>query len=225
MKNMTFKLLLSFILIIGLSFSSFAGKKKVLISCSESDAAIYSNGIKVGTGQAQVIVLSKSCITVHIKRDGFLDIEETICNKKGFPKPAKSMYFDMIIDPAFDASEYNDQVNRDIAVALNQDRSEVDGWRILNQIVTSYFDIIEISDRETGYLRTAWNIQDFDNATVRTRIIIKMGSLDPLSYKVKLVSEISAADTQAKHDNKFREWDRVLRTYETIIEQITSRLK
>jgi len=225
MKSITFKLLLSFILAIGVSFSSFAGKKKVLISCSEADAAIYSNGIKVGTGQAEIIVLSKSCVTVHIKRDGFLVVEETICNKKGFQKPAKSMYFEMIIDPAFDASEFNKQANEDVAVVLNQERSEVDGWRILNQIITSYFDVIEISDRETGYLRTAWNIQAFDNATVRTRIIVKLGSLDPLSYKVKLVSEISEANTNAKKDNSFKEWNRVLRTYETIIDQITSRLK
>jgi len=225
MKNITFKMLLSFILVVGVSFTSMAGKKKVLVSCSESDAAIYSNGIKVGTGQAEIIVLSKSCVTVNIKKTGYLDIEETICNKKGFPKPPKTKYFEMITDPAWDASVQTDMANTDIEVQLNTDRSEIDSWKILNQIITNYFDVIEISDRETGYLRTAWNLHTFDNASVRTRLIIKIGTLEPLSYKVKLVSEIAGPGTSVKSDHLFAEWDRVLRTYETVIGQITSRLK
>jgi len=219
------KILISFLLIVGLSFTALAGKKKVLISCSEADAAIYSNGIKVGTGQAEIIVLSKSCVTINIKKIGYLDIEETICNKKGFPHPPKTKYFEMITDPAYDASIQTDMANTDIELQLNPDRSEVDSWKILNQIVTNYFDVIEISDRETGYLRTAWSLHSFDNASIRTRIIIKIGTLDPLSYKVKLVSEIAGPGTSVKSDNKFTEWDRVLRTYETVIDQLTSRLK
>jgi len=219
------KILISLMLIIGLSFTALAGKKKVLISCSEPDAAIYSNGIKVGTGQAEIIVLSRSCVTVNIKKIGYLDVEETICNKKGFPHPPKTKYFEMVTDPAYDASIQTDMANTDIEVQLNPDRSEIDSWKILNQIITNYFDVIEISDRETGYLRTAWSLHSFDNASIRTRIIIKIGTLDPLSYKVKLVSEIAGPGTSVKSDNKFTEWDRVLRTYETVIDQITSRLK
>lgn len=225
MKNITFKVLLSLVLIIGVSFTAMAGKKKVLISCSEPDAAIYSNGVKVGIGQAEIIVLSKSCVTVNIKKIGFLEIEETICNKKGFPKPPKTKYYELMPDPAFDASIQTDMANTDIEVELNESRTEVENWKILNQIVTNYFDVVEISDRETGYLRTAWNLHTFDNVSVRTRVIIKLGTLEPLSYKVKLVSEIAGPGTSVKSDHKFAEWDRVLRTYESVIGQITSRLK
>lgn len=225
MKYTSIKVLLSFILIAGLSFSALAGKKKVLVSCSEPDAAIYSNGIKVGTGQAEIIVLSNACVTINIERSGFLEVEETICNKKGFPKPSKTKYYEMLPDPAYDASIQTDIANTDIEVELNPNRDNIESWKILNQVVTNYFDVIEISDRETGYLRTAWNMQTFPNAAVRTRIIIKIGSLEPLSYKVKLVSEIGESGTSVKSDHKFAEWDRVLRTYETVVDQITSRLK
>lgn len=225
MRKSSLKVLLSFILVIGVSLTVTAGKKKVLVSCSEPEAEIFSNGIKVGTGQAEIIVLSKSCVTVNIRRVGFLDVEETICNKKGFPKPPKTKYFELITDPAYDASVHTDMANTDIEVQLNTSRNEVDSWKILNQIVTTYFDVIEIADRETGYLRTAWNLHTFDHVTVRTRVIVKMGSLEPLSYKVKLVSEIAGPGTSVKNDHLFAEWDRVLRTYETVIDQITSRLK
>lgn len=225
MKSITFKVLLSIIFVIGVSFNSIAGKKTVLVSCSEPDAAIFANGIKVGTGQAEVVVLSKSCVTINIEKVGFLDVEETICYKKGFPKPPKTKYFEMLTDPAYDASVQTDMANTDIEVQLNTDRTEVESWKILNQVVTNYFDVIEISDRETGYIRTAWSLHTFPNAAIRTRLIIKLGTLDPLSYKVKLVSEIAGPGTSVKSDHKFSEWDRVLRTYETIIDQVTSRLR
>lgn len=225
MKNITIKVLLGFILVAGFSFSAKAGKKLVLISCSETDAAIYSNGIKVGTGQAEIIVLNDACVTINIEKVGYLEVEETICNKKGFPKPPKTKYFEMLPDPAYDASVQTDMANIDIEVVLNPDRENVESWKILNQVVTNYFDVIEISDRETGYLRTSWNMQNFENASVRTRLIVKIGSLSPLSYKVKLVSEIGGAGTSVKSDHKFAEWDRVLRTYETVIDQIVSRMK
>jgi hypothetical protein len=225
MKSSVLKVLLSFILVIGVSFAASAGKKKILISCSEPDAAIYSNGVKVGTGQAEVLILSNSCVTINIEKTGFLEVEETICNKKGFTKPPKTKYFEMIADPAFDASVQTDMANIDIEVELNPDRDNIESWKILNQVVTNYFDVIEISDRETGYLRTSWNMQNFTNAAIRTRLIVKIGSLDPLSYKVKLVSEIGDSGISVKSDHKFAEWDRVLRSYETIIDQIVSRLK
>jgi len=221
----TIKILLALIFIAGFGFSAMAGKKKVLVSCSETDAAIYSNGIKVGTGQAEIIILSNACVTININKVGFLEVEETICNKKGFPKPPKTKYFEMLPDPAYDASVQTDMANIDIEVELNPDRENIESWKILNQVVTNYFDVIEISDRETGYLRTSWNMQNFTNAAVRTRLIIKIGSLEPLSYKVKLVSEIGDSGISVKSDHKFAEWDRVLRTYETVIDQIVSRLK
>jgi len=225
MKSSPFKILLGLILVLGISLTASAGKKKILISCSEPDAAIYSNGVKVGTGQAEVLVLKNSCVTINIEKTGFLEVEETICNKKGFPKPPKTKYFEMIADPAFDASVQTDMANIDVEVELNPNRENVESWQILNQVVTNYFDVIEISDRETGYLRTAWNMQNFTNAAVRTRLIVKIGTLEPLSYKVKLVSEIGESGISVKSDHKFAEWDRVLRTYETVIDQIVSRLK
>lgn len=225
MKYKDIKVLLSILLIVGLSFSALAAKKKVLVSCSVADAIIYSNGIQVGTGQAEVIILSNACVTISIVRSGYLDIEETICNKKGFPKPPKTKHFELSTDPSHNASIQTNFINSDIEIDLNPERDDLDSWKILNQVITNYFDEIEVADRETGYLRTAWNIQTFSNATVRTRIIVKLGSLEPLSYKVKLVSEIGEADLSPESDHQFKEWDRLLRTYETLIDQITSRLK
>jgi hypothetical protein len=223
--NKFIKLSVGVTLIFLLHMTAYAGKKNILISCSQPDAAIFSNGIKVGNGQAEVVVLSDGCVTINIEKVGYLRVEETICNKKGFPKVPQTKYFELLADPAYNASVQTDMANIDVEIKLNPNRENVESWKILNQVVTSYFDVIEISDRETGYLRTSWNNQNFDNATVRTRLIVKIGTLEPLSYKVKLVSEIGESGTSVKSDHKFAEWDRVLRSYETVIDQIVSRLK
>ncbi len=56
-------------------------------------------------------------------------------------------------------------------------------------------------------------------------MIVKLGDTDPLTYKVKLVSEESGAPgTSVKSDEKYREWDRVLRKFQNVIDELQSRL-
>ena len=87
-------------------------------------------------------------------------------------------------------------------------------------------DVIETTDKETGYIRTAWTVQNFTMATVRTRIIVKQGTLKPLAYKFKLVSEIAfGSGVSPKDDQLFKEWDRVLRKFEPIATELPSRMK
>jgi hypothetical protein len=126
-------------------------------------------------------------------------------------------------DDAFDATEATDMANIDIEIKTN--KPEVEAWRLISQIITSYFDVIEVTDRNTGYLRTAWVVQTFKQNTIRTRIIVKLGSSDPLSYKVKLISEQSAQpQTSVKSDELFKEWDRILRKYKEVVNEIQTRL-
>lgn len=81
----------------------------------------------------------------------------------------------------------------------------------MSLIVLSSFDILEITDKETGYLRTAWTLSRFESSTVRTRIIVKQGAIDPVKFVVKIVSEFSSdRDVSATCDMCFKPWDRLL---------------
>ena len=83
-----------------------------------------------------------------------------------------------------------------------------------------------MTDKETGYLRTAWSLKTFMQNTVRTRIIIKESSNDPLVFKVKLISESSGLPmTSVKSDELYKEWDRVLRSYSNVISEFQARVK
>ncbi len=127
-------------------------------------------------------------------------------------------------DDAYDASVQTDIANIDIEIKTSLE--EIQAWKLLSQIITTHFDVIEITDRETGYLRTSWVVQSFMQNTIRTRIIVKLGNSNPLAYKVKLVSEESRVPgTSVKSDELYREWDRVLRKYENIIGEMRARLQ
>jgi hypothetical protein len=223
MKKITFFTLLFLISLVSFQ-EAYAGKKKIIISSSEGDAKIFVDGVLSGSGQVSIVVLDNSCVTVRAEKVGFLTQIVTFCNKKNTAELPKSYYISMQRDDSYDASVQTDIANIDMEIRSS--RSYNDAWKLMNQIVSSYIDAIEITDKETGYIRTSWEVQSFTQNTIRTRIIVKLGSDEPLSFKVKLVSEYSLAPmTSVKSDELFKDWDRVLRKYANVLTEMQSRLK
>ena len=209
--------------IMALSISAIAGKKVVKFSVSEPDAKIFVDGKLLGTGQVEIIIPSYACAIVKVEKTAFLTGVIEFCNKPDFTAPPKTYYMQLDKDDSYYATEATDIANIDIEIKTK--KTEVDAWKLMSQIIETYFDVIEVTDRETGYLRTAWVAQTFKQRTIRTRMIVKLGSTDPLTYKIKLVSEqAGAAQTSVKNDELFKEWDRVLRKYKEVIHEIQTRL-
>jgi len=199
--------------------------QSVQISASEADAKIIVDGQQLGTGNVKIKVPKNSCVDVKVLKAGYLRYEQTFCNKKGMADPPKKQFFDMKKDDAEEASIKTDQANIDFSIEITKKQDPTEVWKKVNQIVTDYFDAIEVADKETSYLRTAWSIQSFTQNTIRTRLIIKLAKSEPLTYKVKLVSESSGYPlTSVKADEMFHDWDRVLRKYQNVISDFTTRL-
>jgi hypothetical protein len=217
------------VLLVGIFVSVFAnealaGKKKIIVSSSQNDTKIYVDGVMSGIGQVTIVVMDNSCVTMKTEKTGFLQQTITFCNRKNAAELPKSYYIEMKRDDSYDASIQTDIANIDMEVRSTKEY--VDAWKLINQIVVSYIDAIEITDKETGYVRTSWEVQSFSQNTIRTRIIVKLGSENPLSFKIKLVSEYSTAPlTSVKSDELFKEWDRVLRKYANMMSEIQSRLQ
>lgn len=215
-------LFISALLLISIAGISYADER-LKLSVSEQDAVIYVDGKPSGSS-AEIKIDKGSCVTIRIVKIGFLTENLSFCDKKNAATIPKSLFVEMRRDDSYDASLKIDFANNDIDVRTT--KPEKDAWRLLNQIITSQFDIIEITDKETGYLRTAWAVQTFKGNTIRTRIVVKLGASDPLYYKIKLISEQSGeAGTSPKADERFQEWDRVLRKYEGVVNEIQNRLK
>ncbi|WP_159689281.1 PEGA domain-containing protein [Flavobacterium sp. 9R] len=214
------------IMITSMFFISFlVHSQKVKISASEPDANIIVNGANVGTGSYTLSLEKKDCYKIKVEKAGFLKYESTVCGKKAGPEPPSSLYFEMKKDDAEEASVKTDQANVDFQIEVNPDLNITEAWKLTTQIVTDHFDAIEVSDKETSYLRTAWSVQSFQQNTIRTRLIIKLSKSDPLTFKVKLNSEYSGlSGTSVKADEQFKDWDRILRKYKNVISDFSNRL-
>jgi hypothetical protein len=222
MKTFT-KGFLLFLILALVGSGAFAGKKIVKLGVSEPDAKIFLDGKLMGSGQLDILILSNTCVNIRVEKVGFLTEKITFCNNSSNAVPPKTYYVEMKKDDAFDATEATDMANIDIEIKTN--KPEADAWKLISQIITSYFDVIEVTDRNTGYLRTAWVVQTFKQNTIRTRMIVKLGGSDPLSYKIKLISEQSGQpQSSVKSDELFKEWDRVLRKYKEVINEVQGRL-
>src|SRR5690606_38060669 len=99
-----------------------------------------------------------------------------------------------------------------------------DNWVGAIRTITDYFDALEVSDSDVKYLRSAWVVDNFDGFVVRTRIIFRLTRNDPQEFKLKIVSERAPRNTSSKQDEMFEHWDRVLKKYGTLLEEVSSRV-
>ena len=215
--------LLTLLLMVGIN-KSFALSITIKIVASESDADIYQDGELMGKGTVMIKLISNTTSTIVVKKMGFFDSKELLHNNSHYPKPEKIITINLQKDDGFDASITTDIANNDIQVISKL--AEEKTWKLISEIVYSYFDVVEITDKSSGYLRTAWTVTNFSNYTIRTRIIVRIcSSENGLCYKVKLVSEkADQPNTSAKEDEKFKPWDRVLKKYSNFVQEIQSRV-
>ncbi len=223
--NMKKLLILLFILF---SNITFCGTWHIVVTVSESDAEIYVNGEKLGPAPQTIEIHHEECKTIEVRKIGFLTETRKWCiglKDKGIQQPNKKEHIILRKDDAYDGSAKTGNANTDFAVEINKKLTGDDAWKIGNLIIKTYIDDIVQTDINTSYLMTAWKVQTFSGKTIRTRIIMKLGNSKPLTYKVKIESQYSDDEkASAKDDEKFKDWDRILKKYENLISEFQSRL-
>lgn len=198
--------------------------RQVAIRTTPEDATIKIDGRIMGNGEYKARVPFNQCVEVIVEKAGFVTTKKNYCNEDGVQPPPVAEHLVLGVDEAFTSSVQSDQANLNFTIETS--KSEEDAWKIVSQITMNYFDNIELADRETGYMRTAWNVKTFKDNTIRTRIIVKQADISPLKYTIKLVSEYSGkAKTSVKEDESFFPWDRILNTYKDVISEYQSRLR
>ncbi len=219
------KSILLFPVVVLVLFSSC--RTAVVFSASEQDAEVFVNGRKLGSGQTPVVNVKKDeCVSVKMQKTGFLTESFLYCyNGTNLFGEPKTKYVKLNDDDAYTASIVTDYANKDFEVVVSKNFTEAEAWKIVSQIVTGYFDNLEMADKATGYMKTSWQSKSFTKKAIRTRIIVKQSSSMPLKYKIKIISEYSDDPNQSvKDDDKYKKWDRVLRAYEDLITEFQTRL-
>ncbi|MDF2449394.1 MAG: hypothetical protein K0R26_1898 [Bacteroidota bacterium] len=213
-------------LLMALSITIHAKDKEFTVTASQPQAKIYVNGREVGQGSAKIKVPAYGSVKVEVKMEGFRKREVTYYNDSEHPKLDKFYTIELFPDEAYENSIPGANVANE-NITINTEKAEDKAWKVISEVVTNHFDILEVSDKSTGYIRTSWNVQNIGGKTIRTRVIIKGASSDSkASYKVKLVSEYSdGEDINVKNDESFKPWDRILKKYKDIVPELQDRLK
>ncbi|MBX2935233.1 MAG: hypothetical protein KF825_13390 [Ferruginibacter sp.] len=200
---------------------SFRPRTKKIIINTETDAKIFVDGKQISSTTTKIKVEPWATVNVRVEKVGYITEERNYINDGRHELPTTD-YIKLEKDDAFESSMITDIANRDID--LKTYHTEDDSWKLIARIITNNFDVIQISDKTTGYMCTAWMVKNFKAATIRTRLIIKTVNTEPLQYKVKLISEIAPSGTSSSHDESFRAWDRLLRSFDNVIPELQSRL-
>ena len=180
----------------------------------------------MGAGSLQLTVPYGECLTVETKEEGFVPESRTYCKKKGQGVPPKSDYFKMQPDESYTSSIQSDIANKELVLNVKQDRTKDEAWRIIVATILGKFDVLEMNDEKSGYLRTSWIGVTFKANTVRMRVIVKQSTDEPLSYKIKFVSENSGrSGTAFSADEQFVAFGRILKTYDGFLDEMTTKLK
>ena len=185
---------------------------------------IFINGQVVGQGSVAGIKIPKNeCITVQVSGTGYITEIKKFCRQKGMPIMQKTEFIALSRDDSFDATFSSDLANNDIIV--NPRRGNLDEvWKNAVRLVIENFDALEVNDNDVNYLRTSWVVDTFDEFTIRTRLIARVSDEDPIEVRFKIVSERARGQVSPRDDEQFRSWQRIMRKYEGLIEEIQSRL-
>ncbi len=193
-----------------------------------SSARIFVNQKQAGTGSFAVKVPDGTCAKVRVEQPGFVNWDHEYCVQANAPEPPLEQTVQLSADDSWAASVSSDQANVNITIEVGSKMTEEQAWKLLSSIVLSRFDVLENSDSQTGYLRTAWQIKSWEasGVVIRSRVIVKRQSDSPLRYTVKIASEHNKdSRISSKEDENFYEWDRILNTYKDLISEMQSRLK
>jgi hypothetical protein len=196
----------------------------VKIEATPKDAEIIVDGKVVGVGVYDLKVPQNMCVEVLINKESFLPVKKNYCNSNDYQAPPLRDHLELLVDEAYQQSIATDLANVNFTIVVKPDVTEDDAWKLLSSIVTTEFDVLEVIDKETGYMRTAWQVEGFSGSTIRTRIIVKLGDSNPLKYVMKISSERAEGIVSVKDDQEFEEWSRILKKYKNIIEEAQSRL-
>jgi hypothetical protein len=202
----------------------------VKVTTAPNDASIEIGGKRVGNGTYDLKVPKNSCVEVRVSKDGFVRYVKNYCNQANMQEPPTADFLEMQVDEAYTSSVSSDLANVRITVPVKVGLAPEDAWKILSSIITGYFDILETVDYNTGYLTTAWQVQNFQSSIIRTRVIVSSGgNSNQVAYAVKLISQEAFLDGKnpvtVKDDEKFQDWARILKKYDGLIQEIQARLQ
>ena len=199
--------------------------RQVNVHATPASATIMVDGATVGQGDFALTVPQGQCVEVIAAADGYVPETKQYCNQVNRPAPPPEEHLGLAVDDAYSSATLSDQANINFTIEVNPKKTTEQAWSTISQVILNKFDVLEITDKDTGYMRTAWQVAYFPSSTVRTRVIIKLGSDKPLKYVAKVATEHAIGRQDVKNDQAFQEWGWIQNSYKDIINELQARLR
>lgn len=210
------------LVMVSLSCSAQLLGKVKTISVVPDKAKIIMGGAEVGQGSYSLNMGKQDYVMLRLTCPGYVDrVVRVYRNDK-----RNAITFTLEEDESFSASEASsDLANKYMTVTVREGLTSDVVWKRLILTISELFPNLEVNDKEAGWIRSSWEVERFAYVTVRTRIEIKeiMGADTP-RYRVRLQSEI-ASNECGTHDECFKAWDRVLKTYNQSINDLINSIQ
>lgn len=213
------------------SIVALAGPKVVKISVIPSEAAIYVNNNLVGYGYAEFTrPKSKEVAVIKIECNEY----NTVVTKFYGTDKRNAISYTLQQDGFYRASAASGIVNKFFTVDIDPqyyvvgENNKVDiskAWKLLHQILLNYFAEISTSDFDGGYAQTPWQYKTFtlSEKQIRNRVTIRdISTPSHVALQIKVESEVANA-AAAKH-GEFEAIDRIPKEFETILQELQTRI-
>lgn len=236
MNTLKKNLLLFSIISLTLSLTACGGSKEpvdtrktVQISVNPASAEIFVNGRSVGYGSYTLVMKYGDVKSVQVKDPSYMPMSPRVFDYTNYTTASTfpKSFFDLSVvgkSPAFAASESADYVNRNISLQVEEGKTELEAFKIIHRTMLNYFDVLESSDKNSGYFRTSWVGKKWPGRTNRIRVIVSQVSDEPLEYRMKFISETAPAGTPIRDDGQFTEHNRIPRSYNGFYEELRIKL-
>lgn len=222
------KYLLLFMMSLGISSSA----KDIKVSVTPSTAKIYIDGNYVGDGVITASLKKKEgFIVVKVEEQGYITLETKIYAKD----KRKAVSYTLRKDALYDLTTENGNANKYFTLNVSKDLYTIDNsgkrntekaWKLIHQILLNYFDEIQTTDLNSGFVQTPWQykrLAEIDKI-IRTRVSIRETSVGQgLTFQIKVSSEIAPL-LGANYEESYQETIRVAKEYEPIISEFQTRL-
>lgn len=206
--------------------------KEVKISVTPSTAKIFIDGNYVGDGVVTVPVkMKEGFIVVKMEEQGYVTLETKIYAKD----KRKAVSYVLRRDALYDLTIENGNANKYFTVNVSKDLYTIDAngkrntekaWKLIHQILLNYFDEIQTTDLNSGFIQTPWQYKRMAeiDKVIRTRVSIReISAGDNLTFQIKVSSEIAPL-LGANYDESYQETIRIIKEFEPIISEFQSRL-
>ena len=207
-------------------------KEKIIkITVQPAEASIYVNNTFMGQGYAEFTRPKKKDAVVIIRCE--LNEYITVNSKFYGGDERNSLAFTMQQDGFYRSSAASGIVNKFMTVAIDEqyyaiEDGKVDvskAWKLLHQIILNYYDEIETSDADGGYMQTPWKYKTFNltEKQIRTRVTVRdISTPSRVAFQIKVSSEVAGA-VAAKH-GEYTEVDRIPKDMEPLLEELQTRI-